>query len=423
MLGRAFSSQRPPGLNVDGLVTMVSLKAIQDARRRIAPYVRTTAMLDVGQLHTEGPRLALKLENLQRTGAFKIRGASNCLAQLADEEKARGVIAASAGNHAQGVAAAAKAMGIRATIVMPRDTPVLKVDRTRSHGAEVVLSGTDFDEANLEARRRCTEEGLVFVHPFADERVISGQGTIGLEVLDQCSDVSSVVVPVGGGGLISGIAVAIKSQAPHVKVFGVQSEMAPAMHASLCARQPTVVAARPTIAEGIAVGRPEAINCRIVREYVDDIVTVSDGDVATAMLRLMEDHKLIVEGAGAAPLAAVDALANRLGHQSVLVLSGGNADVTTLGSVIDRGLAEAGRSVRLLVDLQDIPGALAKLAEVLSRAQANIIEIYHNRLTGELEVGKAEVEVVLSTRGPDHVAQIVDTLIAGGYRARHHEHG
>lgn len=398
---------------------MLSLQMITQARGRVAPVARCTPVLDI---EIPGRRVALKLENLQRTGAFKIRGATNCIALMDAEERARGVIAASAGNHAQGVAAAALAAGVEATIVMPRNTPIFKVDRTRTLGAHVILEGDDFDQANAHARELCAEKGLVFVHPFADERVIAGQGTIGLELLEQVPDMTSVIVPVGGGGLIAGIGCAIKESAPKIKVFGVQSALAPAMACSFEAGHATPAPVSPTIADGIAVGRPEELNCQLLRRYVDGVVTVTDAQIATAMLRFIEDEKLVVEGAGAATRPALEAFGDVAGDRPVLVLSGGNVDITTLGAVIDRGLAEAGRSVRLLVDLPDIPGALAGLAAAVSESRANIIEILHNRLTGELELGKAEVEMVLSTRGPDHVAEILKSLRAKGYNARRHEH-
>lgn len=400
---------------------MLTLQQIQLAAARIAPYIRTTGLLD-GNI-AAAPGVRLKPENLQITGAFKIRGAANCIAQLSDEERARGVIAASAGNHAQGVAAAARAAGSAAVIVMPQSTPLVKVERTAAHGAEVILAGGDFDEAYAVARRVEQDRGLVFIHPFDDPRVVAGQGTIGLEILRQAPDVTGIVVPVGGGGLISGIATAIKLQAPHVKVFGVQTEMAAAMQCSFGRGELTVIPPQPTVAEGIAVGCPSEANLRTITRYVDDIVVVPEAEIATAMLRLVEDCKLVVEGAGAVVYAAAPILTDLLGERPVLVLSGGNVDVTTLGAVIDRGLALAGRSVRLLLDLPDVPGALARLAGILAQSRANILEIFHNRQTGEVVLGRAEVELVLSTRGPDHVAEIIDLLRAEGYNARQHHHG
>ncbi len=399
---------------------MLTLEDVVAARSRIAALIRETCVLEVGRLADTSTRLLLKLESLQFTGSFKVRGAANCLALLSPEERARGVIAASAGNHAQGLAAAARSTGVAATIVMPEPTPLVKVDRTRQLGATVVLAGTSFEQALQAARALEAEQGLVFVHPFADERVIAGQGTLALEILEQAPAVTSVIVPVGGGGLAGGVALALKERAPHVTVYGVQTAAMPAMARSLHEGRAVAVPARPTIAEGIAVGQPAELNLALLRRYLDDIVAVDEAQIATAMLRLLEDHKLVTEGAGAAPFAALDALAERLGECVVLIVSGGNADVTTLGTVIDRGLAQAGRSVRLLVDLPDVPGALAGLAAVLSAVRANILEIFHNRQTGNVEVGQAEVELVLSTRGPAHVEEILQLLCVKGYNARRH---
>ena len=400
---------------------MVTWQDIADARGRIAALARVTPLLPINE-HVDGARrVLLKLESLQYTGAFKIRGAANCLAQLSEGERRRGVMAASAGNHAQGVAAAAAAMGITATIVMPETTPLVKVERTRRYGATVILDGPDFEAAYAHAQDLCGQRNCVFIHPFADERVIAGQGTIGLELLDQAPEMDSVVVPVGGGGLIAGTALAIKQRRPEVRVFGVQTEAVPALAQSFAQGQPVAVEPQPTIAEGIAVGQPSEVTFGLIKQVVDDIVTVTEAQIAAAMLDLLEDHKLVVEGAGAAPLAAVPQLGKRLGRQTVLLVSGGNVDVTTLGAVIDRGLAQAGRAVRLRVDLPDHPGALAKFARIIGEAGANIVEILHNRTTGHIEVGEAEVEVVLHTRGPEHVGEILELLRARGYNARRHE--
>ena len=316
---------------------------------------------------------------------------------------------------------AAAALGMAATIVMPETTPLVKVERTRRHGAHVVLHGTDFEAAYAQARALCAEQDCVFVHPFADERIIAGQGTVGLELLAQAPELDSVVVPVGGGGLIAGTAIALKQTRPTVRVFGVQTAAAPALATSLAAGTLTTVEPQPTIAEGIAVGQPEALTFDLIRQYVDDIVTVSEAQLATAMLDLLEDHKLVVEGAGAAALAGLEQLGDRVGRQTALVLSGGNVDVTTLGAVIDRGLAQAGRAVRLRLVLRDHPGALAKLAALIGQAGANIVEIFHNRTTGNIEIGRAEVDVVLHTRGAEHVAEILALLGEHGYCARCHE--
>lgn len=398
-------------------VSALSLQDIQAAQKRIAGAVRLTPILPA-EVTLADTQVFFKLENLQRTGAFKIRGATNCMAMLSAQERERGVIAASAGNHAQGVAAAAASMKVRAAIVMPEVTPWLKVHRTRALGAEVIISGRDFDEAYAAALTMAKERDLVFIHPFADERVIAGQGTIGLEILQQVPQVESLVVPVGGGGLIGGISLAVKQTRPDVRIFGVQTELAPAMQRFFKTGAPYAVETQPTIAEGIAVACPAESTCSLVHQYVDDIVTVSEQDIAAAMLRLLEDYKLVVEGAGATGFAALPQLAPHLGKNTVLVISGGNADVTTLGAVIDRGLAVAGRVARLRVQLRDVPGALAQFSQLLGQAQANIIEIFHNRTTGNVEIGRAEVDVVLSTRGHEHAEEVLRILAENGYEAR-----
>ncbi|MHB8997654.1 MAG: threonine ammonia-lyase [Armatimonadota bacterium] len=400
---------------------MPTPRDIQAARQRVAHLARVTPLLPISEHVADDLRVSLKLESLQYTGSFKIRGAANALAQLSDDEKRRGVLAASAGNHAQGVAAAAGAMNIAATIVMPETTPLVKTERTRRYGAKVILHGADFEAAYAHAMELCAQQNCVFIHPFADERIIAGQGTVGLELLDQAPYMDSVIVPVGGGGLISGLAMAIKDQRPEVRIFGVQTEAVSPMAQSLARRRLVSVQPQPTIAEGIAVAQPAQLTYDLVSQYVDEIVTVSDAQIAAAMLDLLEDHKLVVEGAGAAPLAALRQLEPRAGKHTVLVISGGNVDVTTLGAVIDRGLAEAGRAVRLRVDLRDHPGALAKLAGVIGETGANIVEIFHNRTTGNIEIGRAEVEVVLTTRGASHVEDILDVLRHQGYRARRHD--
>ena len=401
---------------------MIPIDDIRAAARRIAPIARVTPVLPCDRAcDVCGQSVLLKLESLQHTGAFKIRGAANCISLLG-ESAVGGVVAASAGNHSQGVAAAATALGIPSHVYMPRNTPFVKVERTRYYGAQVHLHGESFDEAYAEARRAQEELGLPFVHPFADERVIAGQGTIGLELLEQVPEIAAVVIPVGGGGLASGIASALRAEKPEVTIIGVQAANARAMADSFVAGETCTVPVSATIAEGIAVGSPSEFTCGLLRELLDDIVTVDESAIAAAMLDLIEDDNLVVEGAGAVGLAALPLIAERLTGPTVLIVSGGNVDVTTMGAVIDRGLAAAERSVRLLVVLPDVPGALARLAAVIGDAGANIIEILHNRLTGEVEVGRAEVEIVLFTRGPEHVREVLARLHDAGYTARRHEH-
>jgi len=399
---------------------MVGLTHIQSAAQRLEGIVRETPVVRSDCLSEQiGCEVYLKLENLQVTGAFKIRGAANCIAQLTDEEHARGVITASAGNHAQGVAAAAAAVGIEATIVMPETTPVVKVEQTQQYGPEIVLWGDNFEEAETHGCSLAEERGLYFVHPFDDDRVIAGQGTVGLEIVEQVPEVDCVIVPVGGGGLISGVATAVKALRPEVRVIGVQAENAPAMCQSCKLRKLTQVDTPGTIADGIAVSEPCERTLQIILERADDLVTVTEREIARAMLELLEHHKLVAEGAGATPVVALEKCCSELsGRTVVLVISGGNADVTTLAGVIDRGLVEAGRAVRLQVTLADRPGSLAALTEVIAEANANIVEIYHDRLGVSLELGQAEVEVVLATRGSEHVAEVLDRLYEEGFDAR-----
>lgn len=402
---------------------MIPLSEIQAAAERIAHIVRRTPLLPCERVCDRvGVPVYLKLENLQHTGAFKIRGAANCIAQLCEDERGGGVITASAGNHSQGVAAAATALGLTADIYMPCNTPFLKIQRTRHFGGTVHLHGDSFDEAYAEARRVQQQCGRCFVHPFADERVMAGQGTIGLEILDQLPEVAAAVIPVGGGGLAAGVASALRAVKPDMAIFGVQARNAPSMAAAFRSGRPDAVPTRPTIAEGIAVGSAHPLTYGLLSELLNDIIMVDEGMIAGAMLDLIENDNLVAEGAGAVALAALPQLAGRLPGPTVLLVSGGNVDVTTLGAVIDRGLAVAQRSVRLLVVLPDIPGALARLAGVIGEAGANIIEILHNRLTGEVEVGRAEVEIVLLTRGPEHVTDILERLQSAGYVARRHTH-
>ena len=398
---------------------MITIDDIRAAATRLQGIARHTPLLPSDHLSERlGCNVLLKCENLQVTGAFKIRGASNCILQLTEDERAHGVITASAGNHAQGVAVASRAAGAPATIVMPEITPVTKVMRTQDLGAHVILHGESFDEAEQEAYRLAEESGAYFVHPFDDPRVIAGQGTIGLEIVQDCEP-DCVLVPIGGGGLISGISTAIKSLRPETSVVGVQAKNAPSMYQSCQVGELTAAPVTGTIAEGIAVGEACTRTFDIISELVDDVMTVAERDIARAMLELIEHHKLVAEGAGATPVAALEGCCEQLREKTVvLVISGGNADVTTLAAVIDRGLVEAGRAVRMQVTLTDRPGALARLAAEIAEAGANIVEIYHDRMNVDLELGQAEVEIVLGTRGHDHVAEVLAHLTENGYDAQ-----
>jgi threonine dehydratase len=365
-----------------------------------------------------GTRCHVKLENLQMTGSFKERGAANLLLQLSAEERARGVVAASAGNHGLAVAYHAARLGIPATIVMPEWAPLVKVTSARRHGAAVELHGANFDEAYERAVALVAERGAVFVHPFDDPRVIEGQGTLGLEIVEQCPDVDAVVVPVGGGGLIAGVALAVKAQRPAARVIGVQAEAMPAVRRSLERGARVRVEAAPTLADGIAVRQPGEQTLALITRHVDDVVTVGEEDLASAVLVLLETEKTVAEGAGAAALAAL--LHRPLGLAGatvVLVLSGGNIDVTMLSRIIERGLVKDGRLVRLGVVLRDRPGALARLTALIAEGRANIVHIEHDRaFARDAGLGETEVELTLETAGRAEIVALIDRLHGAGYR-------
>jgi threonine dehydratase len=363
-----------------------------------------------------GARVHLKLENQQMTGSFKERGACNKLALLDAHERSSGVVTASAGNHAQGVAYHASRLGIRALIVMPRSTPLVKLTSTRHFGAEVVLHGDDFAQAFAHAWELARETGATFVHPFDDAAVVAGQGTIGLELLEQVPDLEAVVAAVGGGGLIAGLSVAIKEQNPNIRVYGVQAACMPSMSAALRQTCPVPVPSRRTIADGIAVASVGVLPLTLAARYVDQIVQVDEEEIAAAILALLEREKTIAEGAGAAPLAAL--LSGKLdvsGRSVAVVIGGGNIDVNVLSRVIDRGLIKSGRLMRLHVILPDIPGALAKLLGALADCGVNVLQVIHDRHGARTELGQASVELELETRGVEHVAEIQRALLADGF--------
>lgn len=396
----------------------VSLVGIQAARARIESSIHVSPCQFSHHLsELTGLPLHLKLENLQRTGSFKERGALNKLLTLSETERKRGVIAASAGNHAQGVAFHATQRGIRAQIVMPLATPLVKVAATRAYGAEVILHGATYDEACDEAMRRRVEEGRTFIHPFDDPEVICGQGTIGLELLEQVPDIEAVVVPIGGGGLISGIACALKETNPKIRVVGVEPERLPSMLRARIAGSPVTISSEATIADGIAVRRAGDITLPLVTRYVDEIVTVDDEEIASAILMLLEQEKTLAEGAGAAALAAVVQSKTNLRHRRTVVLvCGGNIDVTLLAKIIERGLVKDGRLLRVRVYLQDRPGALHHLTQVLARERANIVETVHNRAYYGVSLGETVIDVTLETRGATHITAISHALREAGFR-------
>ena len=399
---------------------MVTLQDIEEAQRRIGDAVYRTPCAKSDQFTelTGCSALYSKLENLQRTGSFKERGALNKLLTLKPEERARGVIAASAGNHAQGLAYHAGRLGITSVIVMPERTPIIKASRTRSYGAQVVLHGANFDEAYAEALRIQDKENRVFVHPFNDPLIIAGQGTIGLELLEQCPYMDMVVVPIGGGGLISGVACALKETNPRIKVIGVQASAIASMKASVEAGKVVELPAGTTIADGISVKRPGDYTFEMIRRYVDDIVTVDEEEIANAILLLLEREKSVVEGAGAVGLAALinGKVPAARGRKVALVISGGNIDVNLISRIIERGLVKDGRLVRLVVRMPDRPGMLARLTAEIAQAGANVVEIYHNRAFSKAGLGEVAVEVTLETRGRGHIEELMGGLGQKGWQ-------
>ncbi len=396
---------------------MVTLEAIRAARERIrAGIYESPCAYSETLSQLAGNRLWLKLENLQMTGSFKERGALNRILTLTPEEAARGVIAASAGNHAQAVSYHATNHGIRAQICMPVNTPLNKVTQTKNYGAEVVLVGESYDEAYQEACRRQVEYGFTFLHAFNDEAVIAGQGTIGLEILEQTPDLEAVVAPVGGGGLLGGIACAVKELRPSVRVIGVQTERVPSMVEALKNHAPVTVAAASTIAEGIAVRRAGELTLPLIEMYVDDIVTVSEEEIANAILLLLEREKTLAEGAGATATAALlQHKTGLLAQRVVSIVCGGNIDVTVLSRIIERGLVKDGRLVRLHVYITDRPGGLKGLVEIVADKRGNIVDLKHERAYFDVHLGETVVDITIETRGPDHIAEIEEALERAHY--------
>ena len=399
---------------------MLTLQQIQAAQETIGHAIDFTPCKYSGFLSrlTDAP-IYLKLENLQKTGSFKIRGAMNKLSSLTREERCRGVIAASAGNHAQGVASAAQQLGIQATILMPEATPITKVEATQFAGAEVILQGETFDDAMCVARSVAAQRGLTMIHPFDDPAVIAGQGTIGLEMLQQLPELATVVVPVGGGGLISGIAVALKSLRPTLRVIGVEADHAASAVLSRQAGQVTELATIKTIADGIAVKRVGDITFTLMEQYVDELVTVSDEDIAAAILICMERIRVVVEGAGAAAVAALVSQKVKLdGLCTGVVVSGGNIDVQMVAKIIEKGLVRTNRLLRITVQLLDMPGALGRLSTLLGQLRANILQISHDRLTSDLPLDRAVVDISLDTRNYEHQQAVMQALDQAGYAPR-----
>jgi threonine dehydratase len=368
-----------------------------------------------------GSEVLLKCENLQRTGSYKLRGAYNLISSLSAEERARGVVAASAGNHSQGVARAAQALGIKATIFMPVGVALPKLQATQDYGADVVLAGDIFNEALKAAKDFVAETGAVFIPPFDHPKVVMGQGTLGLDILDQVPDVDTVVVPIGGGGLISGVASAIKQRSAlegrTVRIIGVQAENAAAYPPSLAAGKPVKIDVLPTISDGIAVATPGTLNFEIIQATVDEVVTVSDDDTARALVMLLERAKLVVEPAGAVAVAAILAGKVTGSGKTVAILSGGNIDPMLLQRIVAHGLAASERYLKLRIMLPDRPGQLARTAELVAEANANVVEVVHTR-HGKFQINEAELELHIETRGSDHRTAVIKKLTDAGYKIR-----
>ncbi|OTF03481.1 threonine ammonia-lyase, partial [Halorubrum sp. SD612] len=384
---------------------MLTLADIREARERVSGVARHTP-LERSRSFSEmsGADLHLKLENFQRTGAFKIRGAMNRIQTLSEAEREAGVVTASAGNHAQGVALAASRAGVDATVVMPKFAPVSKVKATRGYGASVRLEGVDYDEAQAYAHRLEREEGRTYVHAFDDPVVMAGQGTLGLEIVDDCPDLDTVVVPIGGGGLISGVAVAVKAQLPDARVVGVQAEGAASAAKSLEAGEVVEIDGVDTIADGIATRSVGDRTLEVMAEYVDEVVTVDDREIALALTLLLERAKTLVEGAGAVALAAVlsDAFEYDDGETVVAALCGGNIDLNRLGTVIRRGLVQMGRYLKITIDLKDRPGELERVSSIVARTGANVYAVHHDRTSRDVAVNAAELELELETDDAEH---------------------
>ena len=395
----------------------VTLQDVRRARNAIAHLALMTPILQTRSLgQMVGCELFLKAENLQRAGSFKVRGAANKIAVLNPDQKARGVIAASAGNHAQGVALAAANLGIPCTIVMPTGASLPKVEATRGYGATVLVQGDDFDQSQRHARRVMRENAMTFIHAFDDPAIVAGQGTIGLEMLEQVEDLDTVVVPVGGGGLISGIGLAIKETAPGIRVIGVQAEAATAVVDSYKANRRITVKGQATVADGIAVGTPGRITLPLVSRYVDDMVVVEEDEITQAMMLLLERGKMLVEGAGAVGLAAV--LGGRIQVASkrvAVVLSGGNVDTHLIARVVEHGLAHAGRYLVLRIMLEDRPGQLNRLLNIISSIDVNVLDIGHLRHAPSVHLGQVEIQLTLETRNYAHTVEVRERLCNAGY--------
>ncbi len=395
---------------------MLTLDKIYQASFALKTVIRRTDLISAPNINPDS-HIYLKPENLQITGSFKVRGACFKIAQLTEEEKAKGVVACSAGNHAQGVALAATTHGIKSLICLPDNAPISKIEATKWYGADVCLVEGVYDDAYQKALKLRDEKGYTFVHPFDDQDVIAGQGTIGLELLEQLPDLDAVIVPIGGGGLISGVAFAIKHLNPNVKIYGVQASGAPSMLNSIEHNKIERMGFVRTIADGIAVKEPGEHTFEYCKKYVDEIVTVNDDEISTAILALIEQHKLIAEGAGAVAVAA--AMFNKVpikGKKAICLVSGGNIDVTILSRVIGRGLQKSGRSYTMTIELVDKPGQLQHVSEIIARTGANVVSVHHERVSHTADINGCYLRLEMETRNQEHIDQIQYTLTAAGYK-------
>jgi threonine dehydratase len=397
--------------------TMLTLNDVLEAKEKMKGVVHQTP-LEHSQTFSNlsGNNVYMKLENLQKTGSFKVRGSFNKIMSLTEEERKRGVIAASAGNHAQGVAYSSSMIGIPCTIVMPKGAPLSKVEATKGYGAEVILYGDVFDESLEYALELQRQRGMTFVHPFDDLAVMAGQGTISLEILEQIPDVDVVLCPVGGGGLLAGLAFTLKQLKPSIQVYGVESSACPGMTAALRHKKPVTITSSDTIADGIAVKKPGNITYEYIEKYVDGVVCVEEAEISRTMLYLLERNKLLVEGSAACPLAAL--LYQKLpftGKKVVAILSGGNVDVTLISRIIERGLVESGRFVTFTTVISDKPGQLNKLLRIIAELEANVMSIHHQRIGAKVLPGQAEIHFSLETKNEEHIHQIHQVLLKEGY--------
>ncbi|UOE74909.1 threonine ammonia-lyase [Parageobacillus thermoglucosidasius] len=396
---------------------MLTLNDVLEAREKMKKVVHQTP-LEYSQTFTNlsGNEVYMKLENLQKTGSFKVRGSFNKIMTLSEAERKRGVIAASAGNHAQGVAYSSGMIGIPCTIVMPKGAPLSKVEATKGYGAEVILHGDVFDDSLEYALELQRQRGMTFVHPFDDLAVMAGQGTIGLEIIEQFPEADVVICPVGGGGLLAGVAFTLKQLKPSIEVYGVESSACPGMTAALRHKKPVVIASSDTIADGIAVKKPGNITYQYIEKYVDGVVCVEEAEISRTMLYLLERNKLLVEGSAACPLAAL--LYQKLPFTKkkvVAILSGGNVDVTLISRIIERGLVESGRFVTFTTVISDKPGQLNKLLRIIAELEANVMSIHQQRIGAKVLPGQAEIHFSLETKNREHIHQIHQVLLKEGY--------